>query len=631
MAAEESKGSSGCGRVDPSSYANLDAVLTTHIDLAWTVSFEAKTLTGSTTLKCTAVADGVDQLVLDSRALTVTSVTVDGEETTCEEGESSDALGTALIIKLPKTKANGDEFVVVIAYSTAPTASALQWLSKEQTADKKFPYLFSQCQAIHARSMMPCQDSPAAKLTYTAQVTVPEGVTALMSAIGDGKEAGEDGVTFKFKQPVKIPTYLLALAVGLLESRDIGPRSKVWAEPSVVEKAAYEFAETEAFLSAGEKLLGPYVWTQYDVLCMPPSFPFGGMENPQLTFVTPTLLAGDRSLADVICHEIAHSWTGNLVTANTWRDFWLNEGCTMWVQRKIMESLHGGPDGGFFDFDAKIGLSSLQDDLELLGHDNPLTAMVPNLEGIDPDDAFSSVPYEKGFSFLYYLQTVVGGAAAFDPWFKSYIQAFANKTVKTEEFKAFFLATFGEKEGVDAIDWDKWFNAPGLIEWKSDWDTSMSDSATGLAARWVAGGEDCTDKAEWEKLSTGQKLMFLDTLKATQAANKEDDKLTHDVAALERLDTLYGLTASGNAEIRFRWQTVGLRGGYETVLPAALAFVAEQGRMKFVRPLYRDMFKTTFGKEAALKCFEENRSGYHPVAAKMIATDLGMRSTEASS
>lgn len=215
-----------------------------------------------------------------------------------------------------------------------------------------------------------------------------------MSALSDGQsDASAGSVEFSFKQPVAIPSYLVALAVGRLESRDVGPRSKVWAEPSVVEAAANEFADTESFIAEGEKLLSKYVWTRYDVLCMPPSFPYGGMENPCLTFVTPTLLAGDRSLADVICHEIAHSWTGNLVTTRNWEHFWLNEGCTMWVQRKIMQKLHGA---AFFDFDAMIGLKMLQDDVEHLGATNPLTALVPKLADVDPDDAFSGVPYEKG-------------------------------------------------------------------------------------------------------------------------------------------------------------------------------------------------------------------------------------------
>ncbi len=250
--------------------------------------------------------------------------------------------GSALTIVLPADCSAGAYLTVVVNYQTAPGASALQWLPKEQTADKAHPYMFTQCQAIHARSLLPCQDSPSTKITYEARVVVPAWATALMSAVAvepaAGKdEAGGDGTkVFYYQQSVPIPSYLIALAVGQLESRELGPRCRAWSEPSMVERVAWEFADTERFLSIAEDILTPYEWGRYDVLCLPPSFPYGGMENPCLTFVTPTLLAGDRSLADVVAHEISHSWTGNLVTNHTWEHFWLNEGWTMWVQRKIM-------------------------------------------------------------------------------------------------------------------------------------------------------------------------------------------------------------------------------------------------------------------------------------------------------
>lgn len=288
------------------------------------------------------------------------------------------------------------------------------------------------------------------------------------------------------------------------------------------------------------------------------------MENPCLTFVTPTLLAGDRSLADVICHEIAHSWTGNLVTTRTWEHFWLNEGCTMWVQRKIMERLHGEH---FFDFDARIGQKALADNVEVMGSDNPLTALVgalastvlpsvlhfaavhnalllrpaqiPKLDGVDPDDAFSTVPYEKGFSLVYHLQDVAGGAKAFDPWFRSYIEKYAGKTVTSEEFKAHYLATFESKVDTSVIDWNKWFFSAGLVDWEHNWDDTLRNKCIALADKWVAGGEECTTSEEWDAMNTGQRITVLEYLQDVQAANKADDKLTHDIAAIARMDKLY--------------------------------------------------------------------------------------------
>jgi leukotriene-A4 hydrolase len=312
-----------------------------------------------------------------------------------------------------------------ISYSTTKAGSAVQWLAESATADKKAPFLFTQCQAIHARTLLPCQDTPMVKATHSARIRCPAGTTAVMSALGNGDEpvdVHEDGSrTFAFTQPVAVAAYLVALAVGHLVSKEVGPRSSVWAEPSVVDAAVYEFGETEEFLQTGERICGPYVWTRYDILCMPPSFPYGGMENPCLTFVTPTLLAGDRSLADTVIHEITHSWTGNLVTNRTWEHFWLNEGWTMVVQRKIVRDLYGQK---VADLDAFSHLSDLRGDVDRYGQDHNFTRLVPDLSadgGLDPDDSFSTVPYEKGHALLASLQHTVGGAAVFDPYIKAYV------------------------------------------------------------------------------------------------------------------------------------------------------------------------------------------------------------------
>jgi len=399
------------------------------------------------------------------------------------QAEAHSVMGSALTVPLGREVPPGSSLVVAVTYRTSPSSSAVQWLRPEQTAGGGHPYLFTQCQAIHARALFPCQDTPAAKITYGARVTVPAPLTALMSAIpvGEGEAADGDKTAFTFAQAVPIPPYLLALAVGNVESRDIGPRSKVWSEPEMVEAGAFEFSETEAFLVAAEEVAGPYVWGRYDLLLLPPSFPYGGMENPCLTFVTPTLLAGDRSQAHVVAHEIAHSWSGNLVTNLTWEHFWLNEGFTVFIERKIMNKLYGK---AVFDFNAIAGLMELQETVDRLGADHPHTVLMPVLEGgVDPDDVFSKVPYEKGFAFLVHLEHMTrgegqgqgqgqaaaglrapdaaGGTAAFAAFLIAHFERHRFGCVTSEEFRTAYTESFPSASA--AVDWETWLHRPGGV------------------------------------------------------------------------------------------------------------------------------------------------------------------------
>jgi leukotriene-A4 hydrolase len=365
-------------------------------------------------------------------------------------------IGAKLTIDLP-TKTDG-QLTLVIHYKTSPDASALQWLSAEQTSGKKHPFMFSQCQAIHARSIVPCQDSPSVKFTYNAVVRHNPELTALMSAIRLGNETG---VT-RFEQKVPIPSYLLAIAVGDLYSKRVGPRSHVWAEKDVVDEAAEEFSDTETFIETAEAICGPYLWKQYDLLVMPPSFPFGGMENPCLTFLTPTLIAGDKSLVDVVAHEISHSWTGNLVTNANFEHFWLNEGFTVFVEQKIIGRLRGDQ---YRDFNALHGLSELKDTIKNQLKDEPeLTKLVVDLSNVGPDDAFSTVPYMKGSTFLRYLEDLFGGPSVFEPFLKKYLDKFKYQSILTKDFKQFVYDYFNEKipDKLEQVDWDKWLYTEGM-------------------------------------------------------------------------------------------------------------------------------------------------------------------------
>src|SRR5438094_3852388 len=353
-------------RIDPHSYFDTDQPRTKHVHLRWQVDFHTHQLTRTAMLVFETPSSGT--VDLDSKGLTITSVqTPTDRNVPYALGDDEPILGQKLQLQLPaRTSA------VTIAYSTAPEALALQWLGPSQTAGKRYPFLFSQCQAIHARTLAPLQDTPRARVTYEAEVTVPEPLTAVMSAAPCGQRSVASGRTFAFAMPQPIPPYLLALAVGYLESRELSPRSRIWAEPETVDAAAYEFADVEAMLAGAEALFGPYVWERYDMLVLPPSFPYGGMENARMTFLTPTVLAGDRSLVDVVAHELAHSWTGNLVTNATMEHFWLNEGFTTWAERRILTALHGD-DVGVLAW--AIGQHALDADITRLGVDSPLTRL----------------------------------------------------------------------------------------------------------------------------------------------------------------------------------------------------------------------------------------------------------------
>lgn len=410
---------------DVHSYANPEAVRVRHLNLDLHVVFEQHTIQGTAILTIDRITRDAKQLVLDSRALQIdeTEISADGlkyRESTFAIGKSDTILGAPLRINLaPDTR------FVKIRYSTDPTATALQWLLPEQTEGKQYPFLYTQSQAIHARSWIPLQDSPGIRMTYEARVHVPAGLKAVMGAAH--AESGADRDEFRFAMDQPIPSYLIALAAGDLIFQSTGPRTGVWAEPSMAQKARAEFSEMEKMLAAAEKLYGPYRWTRYDVLVMPPSFPYGGMENPRLTFATPTVIAGDKSLVSLVAHEMAHSWSGNLVTNATWSDFWLNEGYTVYIERRILEELYGR---GRAEMEAALGYQDLQEELQ--SHPPEDQILHVNLTGRDPDDGATRIPYEKGALFLRQLEAAAG-RKRFDVYLKSYFDHFAFQSITTAQ------------------------------------------------------------------------------------------------------------------------------------------------------------------------------------------------------
>src|SRR5687768_9058347 len=443
---------------DIHSFARPHEVRVTHVALDLAADFPSRTLSGQARLTLDRRA-GATQVVLDTRDLSIQAVTApDGAPLKFTVGDKDAILGQPLTVDLPS-----DAREIVIAYRTSPNAAALQWLAPSQTAGRKQPYLYSQGQAILTRTWIPTQDSPGIRQTYAARITVPRELRAVMSAeqlTPDGVD-GQGGRTFEFKLSQPVPPYLIALAVGDIAFRPLGPRTGVYTEPSMLDAAAYEFADLEKMVSAAESLLGAYRWGRYDLLVLPPSFPFGGMENPRLTFATPTILAGDRSLVSLVAHELAHSWSGNLVTNATWSDFWLNEGMTTYVELRLMEALYGTERAAMLDVLAR---RSLEDEITRLGGPSSKdTVLHVDLTGRDPDEGMTEIPYEKGAALLKLLERTVG-RSRFDAYLRSYFDRHAFQPITTAEFLADVRANLlsGDRTLEEKLRLEELLYKPGL-------------------------------------------------------------------------------------------------------------------------------------------------------------------------
>ncbi|MBI3565730.1 MAG: M1 family metallopeptidase [Elusimicrobia bacterium] len=579
-------------RIDPHSYFDDAQPRTKSWSLRLRADFGRKVLSGEIDL--TLAAPSAGPLDLDTKGLTIAGATVAGKPVPFELGPDEPILGRRLRLTLPAgTK------TVTVAYETSPAAAGLQWLSPEQTAGKKQPFLFSQCQAIHARSVVPCQDSAVARVTYEAALDVPAGLTAVMSAGPAGDAPAADGRhVFRFKMPQPIPSYLLALAVGELEGRDLSHRSRVWAEPATVGAAASEFAGVEEMIRAAESLFGPYDWDRFDMLVLPPSFPYGGMENPRMTFLTPTLLAGDRSLVDVVAHELAHSWTGNLVTNATAEHFWLNEGFTVWAERRILKALRGDAAA---TLSWGVGQKELEEALERFRKTPELTCLRTRLQGVDPDDAFSTVPYEKGARFVVTLERAAGGEAEFDAFVKAYMKRFRFQSITTEAFCAFVEDKFpGLLEKVDA---PAWLDRPGLPDGAPVFVSPKLEELSALAAGWKSGKRP--DAALAARLTPTELLAYLQRLPRQMSADE-----------CAQLDAALSLSGRGNHELLTQWLCIAAASGYAPAFPKIRALLSTVGRMKYVRPLYQALGKTPAGRALAREVFAAAAPTYHALTRR---------------
>ena len=581
---------------DSHSFSNPAEAVVKHLDLDIKVDFDTQTISGKASWTIDNISKG-NEIIFDENTLNITKVTLgnDEKETQFKLGDSVEFHGKPLRITIEPntTKVN-------IYYNTTKDGVALQWLKPEQTADKKKPFVFSQGQSIWSRTWIPCQDSPGVRFTYNAKVSVPKDVMALMSAVNP-QQKNDTGV-YTFKQDKPIPSYLMAIAVGDVEFKSIDSRTGVYAEHSVIEKAKWEFGELGKMVVAAEKLFGPYRWGRYDVIVLPPSFPFGGMENPNLTFLTPTVLAGDRSLTSLLAHELGHSWSGNLVTNATWDDIWLNEGFTTYVEHRIGEEVFGVKEAKMQDI---LSRKVLKNNLDELGIDSPDTRLKIDTSGKNPDEGLSDIPYEKGYALLQTIEAAVG-RKQFDNFLTNYFNDNAFQSINTQAFVAYINKNLikGDKALAHKIKLDEWIFKPGI---PSNIITPVSEdfnAIDNIQNTWRKTGI----KGMSQKIkSTNEKVHFIDYL--------PKDLTVQEMTAI---DKEFNFTKGGNFVVKRQWFIIAIQHQYKVAYPAIENFLTSYSRTYSLTPLYKEMIKTPEGKVWAKQIYAKAKSGYHATTVEAL-------------
>ncbi|KAI1171490.1 peptidase family M1-domain-containing protein, partial [Nemania sp. FL0916] len=602
---------------DPNTLANYGEWDTKHTTVNFKINFDKQRLEGSVFLKLESLTDRQSrEIILDTNNLSISSVKRKSEDLAWSLKEPVAPYGSPLHISVPDGLAQGETLEIGISLETTKDCVGLQWMTPAQTGNKKHPYVYSQCQAILARSIFPCQDTPDVKSKFTFNITSHLPVVASGVPIPPNGLAGGRQLDYRFEQTVPIPSYLFALASGDLKTAPIGKRSVVTTGPEAIKAAKWELEDDmDKFLEVAEKLVFDYQWGEYNVLVLPPSFAYGGMENPIFTFATPTIVSGDRQNVDVIAHELSHSWSGNLVGCASWEHFWLNEGWTTYLERRIGAAIHGAPQ---FDFSAIIGWKALEDSVAVFGADHEFTKLIINHKGVDPEDAFSTVPYEKGFHFLYYLDRLVG-REHFDKFIPHYFKKWARKSLDSFEFKKTFLDFFENygndeiKEKIAQIPWEERFYSPGLPP-KPKFDTTYVDDCLALAEKWKQ-ADYSPSPEDISSFTANQTLVFL------QAVQAFSSPLSASRSQL--LGSTYGLgSSSKNVELKTAYYLIALAAEDRTQLEGVVDLLASVGRMKYVRPLYRKL--NALDRDLAVKTFEENRDFYPSTTKGQLAKDLGL-------
>lgn len=580
---------------DDHTLSNYQEVPVSHVHLNLLVDFDNEILTGSV-VHTINNSNGSEYAVFDTKNLEITGVKVDGNRVEYQMGTPDELLGTPL--EVPITKASKE---VEILYSTTKGTEALDWVNPELTAGKEHPYVFTQGQSIFTRTWVPIMDTPGLRVTYSADIKVPSDLLAVMSA--DNPTTKNETGEYHFKMTNPVPCYLMALAVGNLDFVAIDHRTGVYTEPEMIEACAYEFADMGEMVTKAEALYGPYLWGRYDVIVLPPSFPFGGMENPRLTFATPTIIAGDRSLVSLVAHELAHSWSGNLVTNATWDDFWLNEGFTVYFERRIMEEVYGKD---FADMLAILGYQDLQNSMQLEPKDQLLKL---KLSGRHPDEGMTDIAYEKGCFFLKMLEEAAG-REKFDAFLKEYFEEHKFQTITTEDFVTYLDANLLAPNDLE-VNVKEWIYEPGV------------------PANCPVVVSEAFNEVE-RQLNAFYQHNDVNEIKGDEWSYKEwYHLLSHlrpetTVEQMEALDAKFNFTESGNSEIAFKWFEQSIKIGYHGIDQKLEEFLVRVGRRKFLTPLYTAL-RDNNQLDRALEIYKKARPNYHHVSSNTIDRELGYK------
>ena len=618
---------------DVNTYSNFDEVIQKHVDLDVSIDFKRQQMFGIVKTTYEILNESLQQIILDLHGPNISSINIINEELDeipleyeiYDKNDDKDALGTPLIIYLePLKKENNVEYekifsnkeiTISIVFKTNDKCNGIQYLTKEQTYTKNYPFMFTQCEAILCRTLFPCQDTPSVKATYSVKTSISPPLTFLFGGIT--KSHYYDSIQKKkimcFEQNVPIPSYLVAFVAGELEFAKISRRCGVWAEKGLASKAAKEFVDAEKYIEIAENYFNhPYEWKTYNILVLPFSFPFGGMENPNLTFVTPALLAGDRSMSNVIGHEISHSWTGNLVTNKNWANFWVNEGFTKFMERKLDKALLGEE---MEKLEAIVGNNSLISAIQMFGEDSNFTSLSPDYTGIDPDDGFSTIPYEKGYQFLVFLEEKVG-EDIFREIMSKYIDTYKYKSVDWTDFKKIYEEYVTEKNNrriarkiLNGIDWSKWVTEKGFPTYKMEFKSKYTDEVDDLIQQFLDGKEDPENAYKtFKNWHTNVKLVFLDEIK------KNIENFDENLILVIKKEL--NLVEEYNDDVKAIWYEITLVKGLNDEIDNIKNFLLTHGRMKYLKPLYFRWIQLDLKRAKAF--FEKNKYLYHPIARRLI-------------
>lgn len=581
---------------DPHTFSKPNDARVTHLNWNAKVNFDTKIIEATATYNVENLTNTFE-IIFDIKGLNISSVAVDGQPVMFALGQEKPIIGS--YVSIPITK---DSKKVAITYTTSPEAEALLWVDGEK------PFLFTQSQAILARTWVPCQDSPGVRITYDATVEVRSDLMALMSATNPQQKSADGKYSFKMDKP--IPSYLMALAVGDVEFRAIGENTGVYAIPSLIDAAAKEFEDMQKMVDAAEGLYGEYVWGRYDLLILPPAFPFGGMENPMLTFATPTIIAGDKSLVSLVAHELAHSWSGNLVTNSTWDDFWLNEGFTVYFEQRIMEAVYGRETSEMLAQLSRQDLDATISELSTSAHPED-TRLKLALEGRSPDDGMTDIAYNKGYFFLRLIEETVG-REKMDVFLKDYFTSHAFQVMDTEVFLDYLRKNLVDAETEKKIDIQAWVYGEGLPANIPSVNSGKMEEVDKIRQEWEKDQVQVA-KIPWNNWSYQERYHFISRL--SESTNG---------ASLQTLDKSFDITNTGNNEVLFAWLEKSIQKNYASAYPRLEEFLTHVGRRKFVAPLFEAMIKTN-QKAMAEKIYTIARPNYHAVTVGTIDEMLGWK------